>query len=570
MRELGEPGQPAQLNGTGIDGRAISLQIDGRPLNDPINGSYNLYDVPIEYVDEIEAFQGSNALFYGNSAAGGTINFVTHQYNNTRPLTKLRFLQGPFEHTLTDGIYAQNISRSLNAMLGYQRHVTDGRFPNAQYDSWNVRARLRYNFSEGLNVWASDFYTKSTIGLNGGIDPDQSPSPYDEVTAIVRDLTTYQILSRHDLTAGLVSRFLPDSTLLSKALLYYSSIEREYTTGGDRYMQNSSFWGAKLDQRFGISDAAIDFGASYERRIIGQSHFLEARTENYTTATAKATIHPVAWITGEFTTRFERLRNDNSLSWGGKLHCDINEWLTIWGDYSRTYRLPTIQELFWTDTTITRARPLTREAHTLTEIGIDLKAGAVNLAISAFRRRVEDAIEFIQIGQLNEPASILITSIPTVDVAGSAIDIRLPVWRIELAGNLTYTDYRQEGNAFQILPRFASLSELSYRDQFVDGKLDLKAAIRLKAVSHHLGLQFVPQLQTYAQYYPQFTTTQSQPTAPQMPGFSSLDFYIAAKIGDATVTVVWENPLNVNAMAVPLYPLMSRNIKLGVNWVFTD
>lgn len=53
-------------------------------------------------------------------------------------------------------------------------------------------------------------------------------------------------------------------------------------------------------------------------------------------------------------------------------------------------------------------------------------------------------------------------------------------------------------------------------------------------------------------------------------GFASVDFYTVARIGDAHVLFVWENPFNVNTMMVPYYPLLDRNVKIGVNWVFID
>ena len=132
IRELGQPGQPSQLNVEGLDVRSTALLLDGRPLRDPVTGGYNLYDLPIEFLDEIEIESSSASLFAAPSSAGGTMNFVSHQYDNVRPMTKLRFEQGPFDHLLTDGIFAQNVSRGLNAMFGVQRLVTDGRYPNSK------------------------------------------------------------------------------------------------------------------------------------------------------------------------------------------------------------------------------------------------------------------------------------------------------------------------------------------------------------------------------------------------------------------------------------------------------
>jgi hypothetical protein len=164
-----------------------------------------------------------------------------------------------------------------------------------------------------------------------------------------------------------------------------------------------------------------------------------------------------------------------------------------------------------------------------------------------------------QVGVLNDTSSLMITPIPQVNIQGFAAGLSLQFWHLALTGNLTYIDYQQSENATQPFPRFASYSELSYRDTFGDTVVDLKVAVRLKAVSHHNGLQFIPLQLSYAQQNSTLT-----------PGFASLDLYAVARIGDAHVMLIWENPFNVNTMMVPYYPMLGRNVKLGVNWVFSD
>jgi len=566
IRELGQPGQPSQLNVGGLNDRATALMLDGRPLRDPITGSFNLYDIPIEYLDEIEIENSPASLFAAPNSAGGTLNFVSHQYDNVRPMTKLRFLQGPFDHILTDGIFAQNISRGMNAMFGIQRLVTDGRFPNSKYDSWNIRAGLRYNITETINVWASDLYNKSTTGLNGGIDPLKSPTFFDEVTAIVRDESTFQTISRHDLTLGLVGKFLPDSTSRSRALVYYSTIEREYSTGATQYtpptftdIQSSSVWGTKLEQQFDLALLDIEIGAEYERRIVQKGYFLKGLEESYSSAKGRAIIRPFEWLTGECSTRFESYRSDDALSWNMRLQAEVTDWLSVWGGISRGYRYPTIQELFWSDSSIVRVGLAGKETHSMSELGFRMKTGMLSVSLQGFKRRIDDAVINVQVGALSAASSLLITISPHVDIQGVAADLSIQLWRLTLSGNLTYTDYRQQGSSTQPFPRFSSFSELSYRDVFGDHVVDLKVAVRLKAISRHDGIQFIPQQLSYTQQNSILT-----------PGFSTIDFYTVAKIGDAHVTFVWENPFSVNAMTVPYYPLLGRNIKLGVNWIFSD
>ena len=566
IRELGQPGQASQLNVGGLNDRSTVLLLDGTPLRDPISGGYNLYDIPIEFIDDIEMENSSASLFAAPNSPGGTINVASHQYDNVRPMTKLRFLQGPFGHLLTDGLFAQNISRGINAMFGFQRLVTDGRFLNSQYDSWNFRARLRYNVTERINAWVSDFYNKSTTGLDGGIDPQNSPTLFDELTAVVRDSTTVQTTSRHDFTLGLVGKFLPDSTSRSKALLYYSTIDREYSTGATQYtlptfsdIQRSSVWGTKIEQQIDFSDLDIEVGAEHEQRIIQKGYFLKSLIETYSSAKGRAIVRPFEGLTAEGSVRYENLRSDDALSWSMRLQAEITDWLSICGGISRSYRYPTIQELYWADTSLVRANSPGKETHNLSELGVRMKTGPLSVSLQGFKRRIDNAIVLRQGGILNAAPGQFVMFFPRVDIQGAAADLAMRLWRITLAGNFTYTDYRQQENSTQPFPRFTSMSELSYRDSFGGNVVDLKVAVRLKAVSHHFGLQFIPLQGSYAQQSSTLTA-----------GFSSVDFYIVAKIGDAHVEFVWENPLNVNTMMVPYYPLLNRNIKLGFNWVFTD
>ena len=566
ISELGGPGQGDQLSFAGVGASGISLLLDGRPLNDPVLGGYNLYDLPLEYVSTLERVDGPRALLFGSPSPGGILNVVSQQYSNIHPMTKLRFFQGPFEHILTDGVFAQNVSRGLNAMVGIQRHVTDGRFTNSAYDSWNIRARFRYDPSEQLSIWFSEVYTKSTIGLNSGVDPITSPSLYNDVTVIVRDQQSYQITGRHDLTLGAVGNLLNDSTSRTNALLYYSALEREYSIGGGAAappvfsdMQESSFWGIHLSQNLRWSFATLLVGAELEHRAVEQSHFLPSRTEQYTSIMGGASFDPAAWLRAEFSVRHERLRGVNALSWGSRLESEVAPGATFHVGHGISYRFPTIQELFWSDSILTRANTLVEERHSLTEIGVDVKSETVELSVLGFRRTIANALTFSQIGPLDGARSVKIFNIPSVEIAGATAGLGLEFWYFQIEGNLTYAAYKAQGQSDRFSPRLTSVGELSYRDQLFGGNLDLKIAIRWKTVSEHAGLQFVPRMLITAQQ-----------SKIEIPAFTTLDLYVAAKIGNAYLALTWENPLNTNMMTLPYYPLMNRNIKLGVNWEFTD
>jgi len=566
IRDFGEPGQGEQLSFAGVGVSGIALLLDGRPLNDPVQHGYNLYDIPMEYVGTVERLEGPRSLLFGSSSPGGALNVVSQQYNTNRPRTKLRFFQGAFEHILTDGMFTQNVSRGLNALVGIQRHVTDGRFTNAVYDSWNVRARFRFDPSEQLSAWVSEVYTKSTIGLNGGVDPGRSPSLYDDVTASVQDQLTYQISSRHDLTLGVVGTFLNDSTQRTHALLYYSSLDREYTVGGGQGappvfsdLQGSSYWGFRVDQDLSLSFATILVGAQLENRSAGRSRFLPSCTEQYSSAMGGATLHPAEWIRGDLSLRLEHQGDRSARSWGSGVELQVTPWFSLTGSHGISTRCPTIQDLFWSDSILTRPGRLSDELHRLTEIGLKAKGEHVELSVVGFRRLVENALTYTQTAVPGQARSVSLSNFPSVEISGARAGFRLTLWKFMAEGNLTYATYKAQGRSALQMPHLTSTGEFSYRDMFFNGDLDLKVAVRWKVLTRHLGPQFVPRMLVFAQQ-----------SIIEMPAFTTLDLYGVARIGNAYLALTLENPLNTTMMVLPYYPLMNRNIKLGVNWEFTD
>lgn len=566
LRELGEPGQPQQVNFTGMDSRGIAVQLDGRPLHDPVTGAYNLHDIPLEYVDQIELVDGTLSPFYGSNAPAAAFNFVTHQYNNNRPLTKIRYFQGPSEHILSDGIFAQNVARGFNFMFGFQRQVTDGRFPNSKYDSWNVRNRLRYNYSNRLNFWLSDFYHKSSTGLNGGIDVRRSPSMFDEITALVRTREASQTVSRRDVTLGGIGKFFDDSASTSNMQLYYTTIEREYRetdqlTGLNKFadVHSFSFWGAHLQQHITVSPAELTFGAEFEHRSVGESRTLGNRSENYFALKGKA-----AWkqekMEGSVFVRQEQLRQQSSFSHGVGFRREFGLGMSIFGGYANTFRLPTMQELYWMDSTVTRTGDIKREFHVLSQIGLRFQPShSLDIALSAFTKRIHDAIVFLPLSSSATFPRVNIANISGVSLAGVTASVSWGIGNFELSSAFTYTEYKQADTATVAFPKFVLRSELSYRGKWLTDVLDLKLGVRSISMSKQDGYQFIPPTLTFT---PQSETRQGS--------FSTFDLFAIGKLGDAYITLVWENPLKINYVLTSTYPMPTRNIKLGVNWIFED
>ncbi len=101
--------------------------------------------------------------------------------------------------------------------------------------------------------------------------------------------------------------------------------------------------------------------------------------------------------------------------------------------------------------------------------------------------------------------------------------------------------------------------ELSYRNKFFNNALDVKFGVRSHFMSAQRGMTFNPQLTLYR-----------EATDTTVNSWHRIDLFAILKIGDAYITLSYENLLSANYFITPVYPMPDRIFRLGVNWVFLD
>jgi outer membrane cobalamin receptor len=561
-RDLGEAGKWGQLNAFGIDGRGIGVLIDGRPMNDPVTGTYNLSDLPLEFIDHAEILSGTASTTTLSDVAGTALNFVSRSYNSYRPLTKLRFVQDPKGTLLTDGLFTQNVARGLNLMVGFSRQVSDGRFINANLDAWNVRTRLRYNISDRFNISLTDFYTKAGNGLNGGVDISRSTS-FNEVGAEVFSEFAWDKRSRRDVTLNTIARILSDSSSTTQASVYYSTLEREYYNPSVRLIDDftrSSFWGVHLQQQFCLDFVRCTIGGSWERRKSDSTRILASHLESERSLFIQAELRLIDIFVPSVSLRSTSLDGESSLSTGAGVKSAIADWLTISADVSWFDRFPTFQERYWSDSTFLRASEIQKEQHAFIRGGFTLRAGSnLEISLTGFQRNVKRAIVFQPAVTVGGSPAISISNAREVAIQGINGSAVIRFYKFEALGVLTLLRYKEVDTLKTLMPDVILAGEVSYRDTFFKDKLDAKFGVRSQFYNRQQGMQFDPQTLSYVQYN---TSIMGRST--------TLDLFMILKIGDAHISLSWLNILNASYILSPIYPMPGGHIRLGVNWVFMD
>jgi outer membrane cobalamin receptor len=572
LRDQESEGQYSQPTFDGVDWRGVSFLVNGRGVNDPASGIFNIYTFTPEYADRIEVITGPRAFLYGLNSTGAAVNLVTKNYNSNKAFTKLNYSEGAYGYSTVDGTFSQNISRKTNVTVGFQHQTTDGRFPGEADDAWNAREKIRYNVSHDLNVILSHYLTSSETQMNGGVDITKSGGAYafDNTLAVVKQDSTYEKLTRNDLDLSFVGTFLADTADVSTLTFYYSHALREFREREDPYHvfpaqvssnHVSSWTGAEASQDFATGFQRFSAGGNVELRQIEGSPNLGRLRDVVGAVWAKEEIDPGGPLSVAAYGRLDSYLRKEYAGYGADAALRIGAALSLYGGASTSWRVPDYQELYWTDSTVVRTGAVAAEHHTVEEAGVSIampEGGAVRVAV--FHRTVTDPIIYSPYGGTASPfPGALIANGPVLITSGvtASLDVRYRSFSLE--GNVEYLVQKSGGATLEAFPKVSGSGGLFFRSRLVNDKLELKTGFRGRFALGYSGSVFNPEMIAYV----------TNPGTP-LGTSASADFFLIGHIGDAYIHFMWENLANIRYYGTPYYPGGERAIRFGISWEFLN
>jgi len=564
-------GQYNQLNIRGADWRSIAITANGRLMNDPATGVFNLFHFAPEYADRIEFLSGPRAFLYALNASGGAINLVTKNYNSNRPFSKINYTESAYEYQYSDGTFSQNISRKINFTFGFQHQSTDGRFANSAHESWNWRVKLRYNLSRDFNVILSEYYTTTITQLNGGVDIGASgvSQGLDPLRATVRNAEAKEETDRHDVDLSFVGTLLGDTSNVSMLTLYYSENLREYRDeqGGSpsngvfiKSDHRSTWLGALFTQNFDTEFQRFNIGANFETRQIKGSPNLGAHKRTLASLWVKEEFLLTGLLTVAGFSRYDHHLGETYLGLGTDATLRPTDGISLFGGISFSRRLPNYQELYWMDSTVSRIEPMTAEKHRQVEVGAVLRPRNVGtFRVAYFHRTVEDAIRTALYGSSAIFPGVLFSNAGTVTSNGIEASAGFWVWMLYFEGTGTYLVQQSGGATVRDLPKLFGNGGVFFWKTMFNDNLNLKVGFRGKYISSSRGQEFNPEVVAYV-----------PGTGPALGQGSTIDFLMIARIDKAYLHLTWENLSNTRYFATPYYPVLDRAVHFGVSWQFLD
>lgn len=187
LSQTGGMGSSTQIRVRGNEANHVMIMLDGVKLSDPAAGEFNLADLQLAGVANIEILMGPQTLLYGSDAIAGVINIKTNA-NDQPSQGSLSIASGSNNTQHATGSWALNHGNlSAAIMLGATRSdnisaadEAAGNTESDPYDATQGIAKLGYkgnNWRLGFTHQATD----STIDFDAddystGLPIDESPS----------------------------------------------------------------------------------------------------------------------------------------------------------------------------------------------------------------------------------------------------------------------------------------------------------------------------------------------------------------------------------------------------------
>lgn len=174
----------------GFGSRRVAIMIDGRPMNVPYYGTFNLASLDVDELDKVQIVRGPASVTYGPNVMGGVVNFVTTR-GRDRPGTRLRLqggnhntgevlvthgrVRGPWDLYLSmrgGGSDGSGLSRNFTP-TGYAGTEDGGFRDNSDRVEYDLFAKIGYTNERTTDAAFSCGYLDMEKGVPSAIDEER-------------------------------------------------------------------------------------------------------------------------------------------------------------------------------------------------------------------------------------------------------------------------------------------------------------------------------------------------------------------------------------------------------------
>ena len=391
--QRGGHGVQADISIRGGSADQTAILLNGVNLSNSQTGHYS-FDIPVNLsdIERIEILHGPSALIYGSSAFSGGINIITKKRTDSKVYVKTEVGMHSLFGTEVRG--ATDIGQASTSLsFGYQR--SDGYISNSDYNIYNAlwQARLRTGSTSRLDFLAG--YNNKSYGASTFYSA-LYPLQYDRTSEIVGAING---------VFGRKLKFIPQ--------LYWSRHYDQFdliknTDTGRNYHRGDTY-GANIMFQYKSLAGTTHFGSELRREDISSSNLGKLMNRphgHYTkhdsrTQTNIVVEHTLDWRKFVFSTgvlaNYNTLQDDKLRFYpSASIAYKPVDALKIYTTWSRSSRLPTFTDLYYTTETHNADETLQAEHSESFDLGINYRHEYFNLTVVGYIMNGRDMIDWVR------------------------------------------------------------------------------------------------------------------------------------------------------------------------------
>ena len=506
--QRGGHGVQADISIRGGSADQTAILLNGVNLSNPHTGHYS-FDIPVNIsdIERIEILHGPSALIYGSGAFSGGINIITKKKTDSEIYVKAE--AGAHSLFSTEVRGAADIGQTSSSMsFGYQH--SDGYISNSDYNIYNAlwQTRLRIGSTSRIDFLAG--YNNKSYGASTFYSA-LYPLQYDRTSEIIGAING---------VFGRKLKFIPQ--------LYWSRHYDQFdliknTDTGRNYHRGDTY-GANMMFQYKSFAGTTHFGSELRREEIISSnlgkplHKLRNHYKNYDgrTQTNIVVEHTFDWrefiFSAGFLANYNTLQNDKLRFYpSASIAYKPVDAIKIYTTWSRSSRLPTFTDLYYTTETHIANETLQAERSESFDLGVSYRHNYFELTIVGYIMTGRDMIDWVRNPGEEKWASWNHTE---VDKQGIEAQIKIPLQPLasfleNSSLSLSYARMNQQCDTKGLESKYT----LNYlRDKFTAG---LNHRI-YKGLSANWNFRFQDRMGSYRRYeegadkglhpYPSFST----------------------------------------------------------------
>jgi outer membrane cobalamin receptor len=466
VRRFGGPGDRAEVSIRGSTGSQVVVEIDGIRMNSLLTGSADISQLCVGLLEDAQIVRGGDAIGSGEGAIGGSIDFRTRRPTAT-PVNRVRASGGAFGTYEADVLRSQRVG-SLEYSVAYCGFHTDGDFtfarPEFEVEGQppteagppierinNEQMRQSANVSLGHDTGdvghlrASNYFTyarRGEPGLDTGSGPLGGQNPFAKSESILN----LAQLEWHGEALGVAG-----DELVARAFHRYEHLDFDappVTTIDEPISTSTS-----------VHSAGLNVEDRWDFAIMGGEHSVvaladakrdalydEDRTDVGRTTAGGAMRLETSWLRERVklvpAVRVEWVQ-DIGERWLPAVGGVITPWpwLEIRGNYQKSFRAPSFDELYLPDKGFIRGNPdLLPESGRNADVGLAFLFDGfgpvtdIRFEAGLFQQDIDDSIVFIPVS----PRTIEPNNTGPARVRGYELSLRASITRfVRIVANHT-------------------------------------------------------------------------------------------------------------------------------------